>query len=160
MDVSLGPFAKVAVVGSAILFTVFSLGAIQGNVIGGLLFMCPILFALWAGIFKITVFLSEGDSIELPIPGYPPPEDIPESDYDELFDSVPEAGELYTRTDAPRVSGSPTSRIIGENARRRVECAEGASYRRGPIVYSGGSKPRKPASEDSEFADFLRSTPF
>ncbi len=160
MDVSLGLSAKVVIVGSGLAFTILGLGAIKGDFIGGLFFICPLLLFIWACIFKLTVFLSEGDGIDLPIPGYPSSKSVSEPDDEEISDSVPEAGEIYARADGPRGPRSPASRIIGEDARRRVGSTEGAAYRRGPVVHSGPSKPRKPTAEDRDFADFLRSSPF
>lgn len=152
MGVSLGPFGKTVVWGSALLFVWITLYVVATVGVSGL-FLGSVLYLLWAGLLRATVFISGNDEVVY-VTG---DEDKggAESANEQPPVPVPEDPSFPGGAEPARDVGPAVSRIIGEDARRQVLFAQATTYRDSPTRSSDET-----SAEDREFADFLRSTRF
>ncbi len=153
MGANFGPLGRVLIAVSGFLVAVGVLVMLYHNLIGGFM-LGGLLTLAWATIVRLAAFAIEGRGVIIHASQIP--SENPSESADEVVSStLPEPERVSERASPAADVGPAVSRIIGADARRRVMFAEATTCRDN---LPRNSEPR--GSDDRDFADFLRSTPF
>jgi len=151
MGESVGPCARLFIVLSGLAMLALGIVGMKANFLGGLIIFC-LLFLVWGSLSRLIVFAFTGGGTSVEFEDFQA--NLRNAGYPALDEHGPEDPSVFPRAEE---SSEPGSRIIPrrQNTARRGDRGEAM-----PRVRYGFDRQKRGESEDGEFADFLRSSPF